>query len=610
MTVLTGPQVAALVRAVGFPDEHHVALVAIAKATSGWLVESRDLVADPPGYGLFGLPADAGDIRALTSDPRANAVAALARFGTSGLRGWRAYVTGAWRDHEIEAIQAVAIAASAVGAPAVPGYDPATDDIPAGPTPTYGGPGPSVTSPVTPGQPTPAAVPAGGALGAVRILGSSLEAEVGGSVVGNPTWTAGVDTVPHLALTVVDQNYALLERGVFGVGNRVQWSNLTLRLDAVSTSPGGHGTGQADLACVDDIVYGLMMLRGPRSMSGVSVYTWLASELRLIGVDPAKYLLCEATSTQTEIVRDIPDPSGESGEGQEASAWTTAVRLAKELGKRVFVSGQRLVFGSARFAMQWCAEGELRIGWRDVPAGEQWVTVPEVKRTTVASRAATLQVTGTVPHNRAPWFRPGVPVRVRATPGVPGEVLMMVAGIEHDVIPAAEGGRVVLIEPVDPPPQPPQQTQTAAATNNASASTAATGGGSYDSQASQFVAVCLQQVGDRYVFGAEAKASDPNPRVFDCSELVEWGCARCGVKPTMPDGSANQLAHCRRNGSTITVQQAINTKGALLFSPGHVAISLGNGKTVEAMNPAAGVKQGNANGRNWTAGARIPGMRY
>ena len=119
-----------------------------------------------------------------------------------------------------------------------------------------------------------------------------------------------------------------------------------------------------------------------------------------------------------------------------------------------------------------------------------------------------------------------------------------------------------------------------------------------------FVAFALQQTGKRYVLGAEAKASDPNPRAFDCSELVEWSAARAGIKG-VPDGSSAQLAHVKK----ITVFQAIHTKGALLFMPGHVAISLGNGKTIEAMNPSQGVRQGNATGRAWTAGGVLPNAK-
>lgn len=118
-----------------------------------------------------------------------------------------------------------------------------------------------------------------------------------------------------------------------------------------------------------------------------------------------------------------------------------------------------------------------------------------------------------------------------------------------------------------------------------------------------FVSHALAQTGDRYVFGAEASVSDPNPDAFDCSELVQWAAGRAGVPFT--DGSSAQIAACHG----ISVDQAIRTRGALLWHPGHIAISLGNGRTIEAANPGFGVGQITAYGR-FQRGGLIPGMRY
>ncbi len=126
--------------------------------------------------------------------------------------------------------------------------------------------------------------------------------------------------------------------------------------------------------------------------------------------------------------------------------------------------------------------------------------------------------------------------------------------------------------------------------------------------AEAFVQRALAQSGDRYVFGAEANPNDPNPRAFDCSELVQWAAAQVGV--SIPDGTMNQLPHIQRAGLTIPVARAIGTRGALLFRPGHVAISLGDGRTIEAKGSKYGVGVFSAHGRGWTVGGLIPGMRY
>lgn len=132
--------------------------------------------------------------------------------------------------------------------------------------------------------------------------------------------------------------------------------------------------------------------------------------------------------------------------------------------------------------------------------------------------------------------------------------------------------------------------------------------------ADDLVIEALTQVGKPYVFGAEASPADPAPKAFDCSELVEWACRRLGV--LFPDGSGPQIAWCERAGTTIPRAEAVRTRGALLFrrpspnAPGHVALSLGDGRTIEAMDTARGVRLGDARRPGFELGARVPGVSY
>lgn len=108
------------------------------------------------------------------------------------------------------------------------------------------------------------------------------------------------------------------------------------------------------------------------------------------------------------------------------------------------------------------------------------------------------------------------------------------------------------------------------------------------------------------------KFTDPNPDAFDCSELVQWAAARCRVE--FVDGAQNQRNACERAGTLLRVDEGIHTRGALLFrideGPGndHVAISLGNEKTMEARGSAYGVNVFAAVGRTWTHSGLIPGL--
>ena len=115
----------------------------------------------------------------------------------------------------------------------------------------------------------------------------------------------------------------------------------------------------------------------------------------------------------------------------------------------------------------------------------------------------------------------------------------------------------------------------------------------------QFLNISLSQKGKTYVYGAEADGQ-ANPKAFDCSELIQWAMERLGME--FPDGSANQIAYAK----PISVEEALRTPGALLYRPGHIAISLGNGKTMEARGSDYGVGVFSARDRGWTAGGLIP----
>ncbi len=134
----------------------------------------------------------------------------------------------------------------------------------------------------------------------------------------------------------------------------------------------------------------------------------------------------------------------------------------------------------------------------------------------------------------------------------------------------------------------------------------------------RFLEVARNQIGDRYVFGSEADLADADPDVFDCSEFTQWAANQAGV--TLPDGATHQYLHLKKLGVLVPVEEAKNIPGALLFSfdreprlgdgrtPGaHVAISLGDGATVEARNSREGVGQFTA-GDRFQYAAVIPGI--
>lgn len=100
--------------------------------------------------------------------------------------------------------------------------------------------------------------------------------------------------------------------------------------------------------------------------------------------------------------------------------------------------------------------------------------------------------------------------------------------------------------------------------------------------ASELIEQALTQVGADYVWGAKPGKDNAKPQGFDCSGLVYWAAARAGL--SLRQGSMEQYDRTEQ----IPVAQALKTRGALVFyrgSPNHVAISLGDGRVLEASFP-------------------------
>ncbi|MGB3185599.1 MAG: NlpC/P60 family protein [Ornithinimicrobium sp.] len=136
------------------------------------------------------------------------------------------------------------------------------------------------------------------------------------------------------------------------------------------------------------------------------------------------------------------------------------------------------------------------------------------------------------------------------------------------------------------------------------------------SRADVAVEAALRQLGDPYVFSADSDPHDADPEFFDCSDLAQWAVSQTGI--SIKGSSQGQYLDLKSQGRLLDVSTGIETKGALLFFfpseptggprlPGsHVAISLGNGKVVEAL-PSGGVQIRDAGDRFNHAGS-VPGL--
>ncbi len=142
--------------------------------------------------------------------------------------------------------------------------------------------------------------------------------------------------------------------------------------------------------------------------------------------------------------------------------------------------------------------------------------------------------------------------------------------------------------------------------------------------AQSLLRLARSRLGDAYVLGAGVPKGNREWRgPWDCAEFASWcvfqttgelfGCRPASRGPDLADAWTGWwMEDARRHGKLISVGQAATTPGAFLLrvaegnSVGHVVISAGNGKTVEAHSTKRGVIEGSSDGRRWHTGVLVP----
>lgn len=308
-----------------------------------------------------------------------------------------------------------------------------------------------------PGGPVPlsAALAQQRPLEGLRISGTELTGDLSSVVIGTPAYSAGLGEIPNLTFTIADPEGDLLwlQRNLWVRGASVTYLDLDLRIDEIKFEPGSHTTGQLTITAIDALVYALQQVRGARSDKSGLPHAFISQEIRLAGYDPARYFIGEALPSQGEIARDVPDANNSSG-GDVPSAWTTILRLGKERGRRVFMCGRKLVFGSTAFAADWANPGDLRIGYHNAPEGARWLSLPTTSQTSQGSKQGVTQVSGRVTLERARHFLPGASVIVHNTPAVAaGDRRFVVSDVAFDLGRDTDGADITLTEPVELDPE-------------------------------------------------------------------------------------------------------------------------------------------------------------
>lgn len=144
----------------------------------------------------------------------------------------------------------------------------------------------------------------------------------------------------------------------------------------------------------------------------------------------------------------------------------------------------------------------------------------------------------------------------------------------------------------------------------------------------EILSVARPHIGEKYVYGAAVPYKNPNWRgPWDCAEFATWcvyqtygflfGCdLQSGAAGTAYTGAWREDAEAR--AEIVDIDSATRTPGAFLLRYpnsaakriGHIAISCGDGSTVEAADSTRGVIAGEVHGRRWDIGVLLPNVDY
>lgn len=402
---------------------------------------------------------------------------------------------------------------------------------------------------------------------------SMLELE--DALAAPPEIVARIDGAVTLTLVVADAERRLLRSVLI---REKSWSQVAgVRFELARVAKAGD---RITLTYEDGIAAALRrrddkLVIPAGKMTRRDIVARLAREARVpYAVDPQ-----EKRKVATAVKRSV-------GKGERTNSWELAGTLAEERRWRRFSDGHRFYVGSD----EWLRERRDPVRLREHTGAVQGIDFNGDTRR--RSNTATVAMDAGV------WaLRPGWPVRLGDEMG-PAAGIWLVEEVRRDLVSTRATVQLTRTRQEIPEPKRQPKGDRGEPDYLPGVDSGSAGGGTAASAARErMVQVALAQNGKPYVWGGHG------PDVFDCSGLVQYATAAAGKVCYAP--SASQAARVAAAGGGMAIDAAIRTRGALLFRMGspynHVAISLGNGSTIEAMGSAYGVCIGSAAGRGWTS---------
>jgi cell wall-associated NlpC family hydrolase len=418
----------------------------------------------------------------------------------------------------------------------------------------------------------------------------------------------------ELRLTMLDPTETLLGTGLLARGQKVTWAWqewTTIETELVEI----QGVYGFVAKARNRGIQALLAQRGAQIWTGISPSQYVRDRAASVGL-AAKV---EPLGTSGDIIRQATSNRFEND-------WEVMERLANEQGAWLFESAGVVVFGRP----SWLASTANKvIDWKWTKTNPIFISRPRgsVSTDAVRSRSSPASLTATMPTEYGRYYRPGTAVEVSGIKGFNGRYLVT----SQSLTGGSPTMEITVEVPVDPEPNLARDPSTTLTGTGGTPGvilpstfpSPANPGGDYGSGSSgraglveNFVSLALAQRGDSYRIGAGRNIKDSDPDVFDCSGLIIWSAGQLGIQMA---GTARSIRdQCFNAGRGTSVDIARKTRGALLFrtrsniSPGttgHCAISLGDGRTIEAKGTKYGVVVDSV-GSRFEEGGFVPGMSY
>jgi hypothetical protein len=382
----------------------------------------------------------------------------------------------------------------------------------------------------------------------IILRGAKLKTDISQAIT-SASIDMSTDEVSQLTVNIEDPYFKILGSGTMALNTAVDYQDLKFQISAIAADGGSAGLGGTSIELRPVAVQKLKNRKGPMVLKKISPSEFVQHECAAVGV--RAYV--EPSAKRIQIARDVLK-SGEAAGNEAPSSWTTFKRLAQEVGYVLFEQAGVICFGRPSFFVKWAAispdpNWNVDAFWNTGAEKFRLVKAPSCRMSVDSTDG--VSVTVQLPIERSFYARPGRVLRLRGVPLFTGNYF--ITRVSYDL--AGLGDVTVEAKtPQDPEPQPPEATVNSSGSGSSKTATSSTDNGLSgttgrrgEKSAYDFVYWALKQQGDTYRFGAEARKSDKDPDVFDCSELVEWAAAQAGCY--MPDGSANQRSYCRSKGT-------------------------------------------------------------